>query len=71
MPILVTVFIVYLGLPSVSPSLEFGPLTAAAIAVIAPDSAAAWSTRGTVRGGGALVQIRHAADSRDVRLNPR
>ena len=50
LPILVTVFIVYLGLPSVSPSLEFGPLTAAAIALVFWGSAqVAEATRGAVQ----------------------
>ncbi|HWL32332.1 MAG TPA: ABC transporter permease subunit, partial [Gaiellaceae bacterium] len=34
LPLLVTVFVVYLGLPSVSPGLEFDPLTATSIALI-------------------------------------
>ena len=34
LPILVTVFMVYFGLPSINPELEFGPLTATAIALI-------------------------------------
>ena len=50
LPILVTVFIVYLGLPSVSRSLEFGPLTAAAIALVLWGSAqVAEATRGAVQ----------------------
>ena len=50
LPILVTVFIVYFGLPSVSPTLEFGPLTATAIALILWGSAqVAEATRGAVQ----------------------
>ena len=49
LPILVTVFIVYFGLASVSPSLEFGPLTAAAIALVLWGGAqVAEATRGAV-----------------------
>ena len=50
LPILVTVFIVYFGLPSVSPELEFGPLSAAAIALVVWGSAqVAEATRGAVQ----------------------
>jgi polar amino acid transport system permease protein len=50
LPILVTVFIVYLGLPTVSPSLEFGPLTAASVALVFWGSAqVAEATRGAVQ----------------------
>ena len=50
LPILVTVFIVYLGLPSVSPALEFGPLLATAIALTLWGSAqVAEATRGAVQ----------------------
>ena len=50
LPILVTVFIVYFGLPSVSSSLEFGPLSAAAIALVVWGSAqVAEATRGAVQ----------------------
>ena len=50
LPILVTVFVVYLGLPSVSPRLEFGPLNAAAIALVLWGSAqVAEATRGAVQ----------------------
>ena len=50
LPILVTVFIVYLGLPTVSPTLEFGPLTAASIALVFWGSAqVAEATRGAVQ----------------------
>jgi polar amino acid transport system permease protein len=50
LPILVTVFIVYLGLPSITPSLEFGPLTAASIALVLWGSAqVAEATRGAVQ----------------------
>ena len=50
LPILVTVFIVYFGLPSVVPSLKFGPLIAAGIALIVWGSAqVAEATRGAVQ----------------------
>src|ERR687898_2879010 len=50
LPILVTVFIVYFGLPSASPGLEFGPLTAASIALVLWGSAqVAEATRGAVQ----------------------
>ena len=50
LPILVTVFIVYFGLPSVEPSLRFGPLIAAGIALILWGSAqVAEATRGAVQ----------------------
>jgi len=50
LPILVTVFIVYFGLPSVAPALEFGPLTAAAVALVLWGSAqVAEATRGAVQ----------------------
>ena len=50
LPILVTVFVVYLGLPSVSRQLEFGPLDAAAIALVLWGSAqVAEATRGAVQ----------------------
>ena len=50
LPILVTVFIVYFGLPSAAPSLEFGPLTAASIALVLWGSAqVAEATRGAVQ----------------------
>ena len=50
LPILVTVFIVYFGLPALSPSLEFGPLSAAAIALVVWGSAqVAEATRGAVQ----------------------
>ena len=50
LPILVTVFIVYFGLPSVSSELEFGPLSAAAIALVVWGSAqVAEATRGAVQ----------------------
>ncbi|HSC93326.1 MAG TPA: amino acid ABC transporter permease [Gaiellaceae bacterium] len=50
LPILVTVFIVYFGLGEVSPRLEFGPLTAAAIALTLWGSAQmAEATRGAVQ----------------------
>ena len=50
LPILVTVLIVYLGLPSISPSLKFGPLLATAIALTFWGSAqVAEATRGAVQ----------------------
>jgi polar amino acid transport system permease protein len=50
LPILVTVFIVYFGLPSVYQGFEFDPLTAAAIALILWGSAqVAEATRGAVQ----------------------
>ena len=50
LPILVTVFIVYFGLPMISTTLEFGPLTATAIALILWGSAqVAEATRGAVQ----------------------
>jgi polar amino acid transport system permease protein len=50
LPILVTVFIVYFGLPTVSKRLEFAPLTAAAFALVLWGSAqVAEATRGAVQ----------------------
>jgi polar amino acid transport system permease protein len=50
LPILVTVFIVYFGLPAVAPQLEFDPLTAASIALVLWGSAqVAEATRGAVQ----------------------
>ena len=50
LPILVTVFLVYLGLPSVSLALEFSPLMAASIALVLWGSAqVAEATRGAVQ----------------------
>jgi len=50
LPLLVTVFVVYLGLPSVAPELEFDPLTATSIALILWGSAqVAEATRGAVQ----------------------
>jgi polar amino acid transport system permease protein len=50
LPILVTVFIVFFGLPEISPALEFGPLNAAAIALTLWGSAQiAEATRGAVQ----------------------
>ena len=50
LPILVTVFIVYFGLPAVAPQLEFEPLTAASIALVLWGSAqVAEATRGAVQ----------------------
>ena len=50
LPILVTVFMVYFGLPAISPQLEYGPLTATAIALILWGSAqVAEATRGAVQ----------------------
>src|SRR5918994_7058228 len=49
LPILVTVFIVYFGLPAVDPNLEFAPLTSTAIALVLWGSAqVAEATRGAV-----------------------
>jgi polar amino acid transport system permease protein len=50
LPILVTVFIVYFGLPSVSTRLQWGPLTGASIALVLWGSAqVAEATRGAVQ----------------------
>jgi polar amino acid transport system permease protein len=50
LPILVTVFIVFFGLPSASPRLEFGQLTAASIALVLWGSAqVAEATRGAIQ----------------------
>jgi polar amino acid transport system permease protein len=50
LPILVTVFIVFLGLPAVTPQLEFEALTAASIALVLWGSAqVAEATRGAVQ----------------------
>jgi polar amino acid transport system permease protein len=50
LPILVTVFVVYFGLPSANRSLEFDPLTATSIALILWGSAqVAEATRGAVQ----------------------
>jgi len=50
LPILVTVFMVYFGLPAINSSLEFGPLTATAIALSLWGSAqVAEATRGAVQ----------------------
>jgi len=50
LPLLVTVFVVYLGLPAVAPGLEFNPLTAASIALVLWGSAqVAETTRGAVQ----------------------
>ncbi len=49
LPIIVTVFIVFFGLPSVAPQLEFSPLNAAALALVLWGSAqVAEATRGAV-----------------------
>jgi polar amino acid transport system permease protein len=61
LPILVTVFVVYFGLPSVSPGLEFGALTATSIALILWGSAqVAEATRGAV---GSIPREQHEAAS--------
>ena len=61
LPILVTVFIVYFGLPSVWSSLKFEPLTAASIALILWGSAqVAEATRGAV---GSIPREQHEAAS--------
>jgi His/Glu/Gln/Arg/opine family amino acid ABC transporter permease subunit len=50
LPILVTVFMVYFGLPALNPALEYGPLTATSIALILWGSAqVAEATRGAVQ----------------------
>jgi polar amino acid transport system permease protein len=50
LPILVTVFVVYFGLPSAASGLEFNPLTAATIALVLWGSAqVAEATRGAVQ----------------------
>jgi polar amino acid transport system permease protein len=50
LPILVTVFIVYFGLPALTSALRFGPLDAAAIALVVWGSAqVAEATRGAVQ----------------------
>jgi polar amino acid transport system permease protein len=50
LPILVTVFIVYFGLPALTPTLKFGPLAATALALTLWGSAqVAEATRGAVR----------------------
>src|SRR5262245_60296777 len=59
LPILVTVFIVYFGLPSIWSTLEFGALTATAIALILWGSAqVAEATRGAV---GSIPREQHEA----------
>lgn len=59
LPILVTVFIVYFGLPEVNAALEFGPLTATSIALILWGSAqVAEATRGAV---GSIPKEQHEA----------
>jgi polar amino acid transport system permease protein len=59
LPILVTVFMVYFGLPAISPTLEFGPLTATSIALILWGSAqVAEATRGAV---GSIPREQHEA----------
>ena len=61
LPILVTVFIVYFGFPSAAPSLEFGPLTAASIALVLWGSAqVAEATRGAVQ---SIPNEQHEASS--------
>ena len=59
LPILVTVFMVYFGLPVISPTLEFGPLAATAIALTLWGSAqVAEATRGAV---GSIPREQHEA----------
>jgi polar amino acid transport system permease protein len=61
LPILVTVFIVYFGLPSIWPALEFGALTATSIALTLWGSAqVAEATRGAV---GSIPREQHEAAS--------
>src|SRR6185369_6638193 len=59
LPILVTVFVVYFGLPSIWQTLEFGPLTATAVALTLWGSAqVAEATRGAV---GSIPREQHEA----------
>jgi His/Glu/Gln/Arg/opine family amino acid ABC transporter permease subunit len=59
LPILVTIFIIYFALPAASQSLEFSPLTAAAIGLILWGSAqVAEATRGAV---GSIPREQHEA----------
>ena len=59
LPILVTVFIVYFGLPSITPTLEFGPIAATSIALTLWGSAqVAEATRGAV---GSIPREQHEA----------
>ena len=59
LPILVTVFIVYFGLPALDPILEFGPVSATMIALILWGSAqVAEATRGAV---GSIPHEQHEA----------
>ena len=59
LPILVTVFMVYLGLPSISSTLEFGPIAATSIALTLWGSAqVAEATRGAV---GSIPREQHEA----------
>src|SRR5262245_46750898 len=59
LPILVTVFIVYFGLPEISPTLEFGPIPATSIALTLWGSAqVAEATRGAV---GSISREQHEA----------
>ena len=61
LPLLVTVFVIYLGLPSVSPQLEFDPLTATSIALVLWGSAqVAEATRGAVQ---SIPREQHEASS--------
>ena len=61
LPILVTVFMVYFGLPAITTTLEFGPLTATAIALTLWGSAqVAEATRGAV---GSIPREQHEAAS--------
>jgi His/Glu/Gln/Arg/opine family amino acid ABC transporter permease subunit len=59
LPILVTIFIIFFALPAASPSLEFSPLTSAAIGLILWGSAqVAEATRGAV---GSIPREQHEA----------
>ncbi len=59
LPILVTVFIVYFGLPSITPTLKFGPIAATSIALTLWGSAqVAEATRGAV---GSIPHEQHEA----------
>jgi polar amino acid transport system permease protein len=61
LPILVTVFMVYFGLPAINPTLEFDPIPATSIALILWGSAqVAEATRGAV---GSIPREQHEAAS--------
>src|ERR1043165_4802620 len=61
LPIIVTVFLVFYGLPAISPALKFGPLDATGIALVLWGSAqVAEATRGAV---GSIPNEQHEAAS--------